>query len=47
MEQLIAHVNYLIREKLWCSIRELTDSVSRSTIGISSLLTDLCSAIGA
>jgi hypothetical protein len=25
MELLLANVNYLIREKLWCSIRDLCD----------------------
>lgn len=29
MDQLLANVNYLIREKLWCSIRDLCDSVSQ------------------
>lgn len=28
MEELLARINYLIREKLWCSIRSLCDSVS-------------------
>ena len=28
MEQVIATINYFIREKLWCSIRKLCDLVS-------------------
>lgn len=27
MEQVIATINYFIREKLWCSIRRLTEMV--------------------
>ena len=30
MEEIFAKINYLIREKLWCSIRTLTDDVSES-----------------
>ena len=29
MEELLVKINYLIREKLWCSIRSLCDEVSR------------------
>ena len=29
MEELLAKINYLIREKLWCSIRTLCDDVSQ------------------
>lgn len=29
MEQVQATINYFIREKLWCSIRRLTDLVSQ------------------
>ena len=28
MEELLVKINYLIREKLWCSIRTLCDNVS-------------------
>jgi uncharacterized membrane protein len=28
MEQVVATINYFIREKLWCSIRKLCDMVS-------------------
>ena len=28
MEELLVKINYLIREKLWCSIRTLCDDVS-------------------
>ena len=28
MDQVIATINYFIREKLWCSIRRLTELVS-------------------
>ena len=28
MEELLVKINYLIREKLWCSIRSLCDAVS-------------------
>lgn len=28
MEQVIATINYFVREKLWCSIRKLCDLVS-------------------
>ena len=28
MEELLVKINYLIREKLWCSIRSLCDEVS-------------------
>ena len=28
MEELLVKINYLIREKLWCSIRSLCDDVS-------------------
>ena len=28
MEELLVKINYLIREKLWCSIRTLCDEVS-------------------
>lgn len=28
MEQVLANINYFIREKLWCSIRRLADMVS-------------------
>jgi uncharacterized membrane protein len=30
MEQVIATINYFIREKLWCSIRKLCDLVSKT-----------------
>ena len=30
MEQVLATINYFIREKLWCSIRKLCDLVSPS-----------------
>ena len=28
MDELLVKINYLIREKLWCSIRTLCDNVS-------------------
>jgi hypothetical protein len=28
MEQVIATINYFVREKLWCSIRKLCDLVT-------------------
>ena len=30
MEEILVTVNYYIREKLWCSIRNLVDEVSRA-----------------
>ena len=32
MEQVIATINYFIREKLWCSIRKLCDLVSMTIL---------------
>ena len=34
MEELLAKINYLIREKLWCSIRTLCDDVSHSFLSL-------------
>ena len=35
MEQVLATINYFIREKLWCSIRKLCDLVSPLTLSLS------------
>ncbi len=32
MDQVIATINYFIREKLWCSIRKLCDLVSNTLL---------------